>query len=161
MKFSDFFFSTAVRILSVIAGVVIGGLTAILKGWQLGLFVGAVAVFLTALALPVILYLRELPYQKIKKTIKHPFLLDERVLFTIQGGSIGGYFILTESSMIFLSLERGGQHRLELGREDVKAIKLENGEAISIFLSNTKFVRILSPAIETLFAELERNGWID
>jgi hypothetical protein len=161
MKFSDYFFAPGVRPLSVITGVVIGGLTAILAGWQLGVFVGAIVVLLTALTLPVIACLQDLPYQKIKKTLKHPFLLDERVLFTVQNRSVGGYFILTESSMVLLSLEKGTQHRLELAKGDVKAIKLEDGDAISIFVSNTKFVRILSAASEELFSVLTANGWGD
>ena len=161
MKFSDYFFAPGVRPLSVITGVIIGGLTAILAGWKLGVFVGAIVVLLTALTLPVIACVQDLPYQRIKKTIKPPFLLDERVLFTVQNRSVGGYFILTDSSMILLSMERGNQHRMELARNDVKAVKLEDGDAISIFVSNTKFVRILSAASEELFSVLAENGWVD
>ncbi len=161
MKFSDYFFAPGVRPFSLITGVIIGGLTAIFAGWRLGVFVGAIAVLLTALTLPVIVCLQDRPYQKIKKTIKHPFLLDERVLFVVQNRSVGGYFILTESSIILLSLEKGKQHRLELTRSDVKAVRLEDRDTISIFVSNTKFVRVLSAACEDLFEALFENGWID
>ena len=41
------------------------------------------------------------------------------------------------------------------------AIKLEDGDAISIFISNTKFVRILSAVSEELFSVLSENGWVD
>ena len=161
MKFSDYFFAPGVRPFSLITGVIIGGLTAIFTGWRLGVFVGAIAVLLTALTLPVIVCLQDRPYQKIKKTIKHPFLLDERVLFAVQNRTVGGHFILTEASMILLSMENGKQHRLELARKDVKAIRIENNGAITIYLSNTKFVRILSAASDDLFEELVVNGWVD
>ena len=159
MKFSDYFFAPGMRSLALIAGLFVGGASAILAGWQMGIFVGAITVLLTALTLPVIVYLRELPYQRLKKTIKQPFLLDERVLFTVRNGSVSGYFILTESSMVFLSLERGREHRLELAREDVKTVKLDHEASISIFLSDTKFVRVLSAASEELFEVICSNGW--
>ena len=110
MKFSDYFFAPGVRPLSVVIGLFAGGLTALFAGWRYGVLVGAIAAVLLSVLIPVMVYRADVPYTKLKQTLEQPFLFDERVRFTIQNGSVGGYFILTRKTMVFLSLEKGN-HR--------------------------------------------------
>ena len=158
MKFSDYFFAPGVRVISTVIGVILGALTAIFAGWQYGVLVGAVAAVLLSVIIPVFLYREEVPYTRIKETLAKPFLFDRRVRFTVRDGSVGGYFILTQNSMVFLSLE-GGNHRLELAREDVKSIIFDEKSGISIFLNNTQFIRVLAPGCEEMYQILRDNGW--
>lgn len=158
MKFSDYFFAPGVRTISTIAGVLLGALTAIFAGWRYGVLVGAVTAILLSVIIPVFLYREEAPYTRLKETLAKPFLFDRRVRFTVRNGSMGGYFILTQNSMVFLSLE-DGNHRLELAREDVKSVILDENSGISIFLNNTQFIRVLAPGCEEIYQILRDNGW--
>jgi hypothetical protein len=71
---------------------------------------------------------------------------------------VGGFFILTEKSMVFLSRECA-EEALELTRDKVKSISLGKNFTIDIFLSNTQFIRIFSGAVEDLAEILRKNGW--
>ena len=95
---------------------------------------------------------------RIKETLGTSFLLDERVRFTVQGGTVGGFFLLTDDRMIFLSLERG-EHRLELTRGEVCSIIPEEHMTVRIYLNNTQFIRIISGVSEEICDVLQQNGW--
>ena len=158
MKFSDYIFAPGVIPLSVLLGVLIGGLVGLFAGWQIGVLAGASAAVVISLLIPISLYREDAPYAKLKKTLRQPFLFDERVRFTVRGGSVSGYFILTEHSMVFLSLDRG-VHRMELAREDVQSVILGEDFSLNIFLNNTHFIRVLSAAGAEMFRILRENGW--
>ena len=105
MKFTEFLFAPAIRSLSIRAGIIIGFVTAMLWNWQYGILVGAIAALLISLVLPVFFYVNFLPYKRLKEKITGPFLFDEPVRFTVKKGTVGGFFVLTERSMVFLSRE--------------------------------------------------------
>lgn len=161
LHFGDYFSAPGVRSLSVIIGLLIGCLTSIFTGWQIGVLSGAVMVLIVSVVLPIILYRADVPYQKIKQTMPGPFLFDERVRFSVRGGrTVGGFFILTEKTMVFLSLEQGN-HRLELAREDVKSVVLEEDQfSMKIFLNNTQFIQVVSAVCGELYGILRDNRWI-
>ena len=158
MKYSDYLLMPGSRTLATFFGVLAGGLTAIFLGWQVGVLVGASGAILLSFLLPFLAYREDIPYNKIKETLAQPFLFDERVRFTLAQGSVGGYFILTNASLILLSLENGS-HRLELKREDVRRIEVDQRRALRIYLNDTKFVQVLSAYSQEMFDVLSENGW--
>lgn len=158
MKFSDFFQNPRFRILSLVFGTLTALPLLIFLPWQLAFCAGAAVMLISSVALPIAAYREELAYQKIKDTIKAPFLFDERVHFTVKNGAIGGRLILTESSLILLSMEKG-RHLLELNRAQVKRVVVDDGMTISIFISNTQFIQVFSGAYEELSRMLFDNGW--
>ena len=159
MKFLDYYLSGGARTLSVIIGILSGAMVGLVCGvWQYGVLSGAVTTLLASVLLPIRFYRQDLPYLKIKETMKKPFLVDERVRFTVQGGTVGGFFILTESSMVFLSLERG-DHRLELSRDDVVSVICEQDTMINVFLNNKQYIRLISGVCPEICDILRQNGW--
>jgi hypothetical protein len=160
LRFIDYFQAPGARTLAVALGAVSALTVSLFTGWQLALLIGASVALLVSLIPPLILYLMDLPYQRIKKTILSPLLVDERVRFTVKGGkTLGGFFVLTEQSMIFLSLE-DGDHRLELTRGDVKTVILqEDRYSIRIFLNDTQFIEVLSGVYMELYDVLLENHW--
>ena len=144
--------------MSITYGLMLGIPAGFLFDWKIGVLVGAVVALICSVLLPVIAYLQDRPYIKIKKTLAQPLLLDERVRFTVKDGTVGGFMVLTEKTMIFLSLERGN-HRLELAREDVRYISCEEGVTISIFLNEKQFVRVISGVCGEICEILRENGW--
>ena len=103
MKLRDYFAAPGVRILSVILGVLAGGGVALFKGAILGGLVGAVVVLFSSVFFPVWAYLKELPFNKMKKQLPQPLLLDERVDFVINGKRLYGFFVLTEDRMVMIA----------------------------------------------------------
>ena len=158
MKFSDYYLASGVRRSSLIYGTVLGLLAGFVLGWQIGVLVGAGVALVCSFLIPIVAYLQDLPYQKIKQTIAQPFLVDERVFFTVKDGTVRGFFILTEKSIILLSLDRGN-HRLELSREDVRCIICEDQIAVSVFLNEKQFVRVISGVCHEICDVLREHGW--
>ena len=160
MKYADYFHMRGVRSFSAFFGLLIGSTVSLFSNWMYGVLAGAVVAFFTSFLLPLRLYLADRPYEKLKKTIGESFLIDERVRFTIRNGIVGGFFLLTAQTMIFLSLEHGN-HRLELSRKDVKSIVLGEDMTIRVFLNDTQFVRLISGNCEGIYQILQENGWTD
>ena len=158
MKFKDYLFAPGVRPLSIALGIMIGSGTALFTDLTTGAFVGAVSVLILAFLVPLIVFLQEIPYNRMKKKISKPFVFDERVRFTAKGGSVSGYFVLTDEHMIFLSMEKG-EHRMELSREDVHGIRSDERFCINIYLNEKEFVRIQTPVFEEMLRVLTEKGW--
>ena len=157
-KFSDYLFAPGVRPLSIVAGILIGLLTSLFTDWVMGGFVGASAVLILSFAIPVIVFLQDVPYNRIKKQLSGPFIFDERVRFDARGANVSGYFILTEERMIFLALEKG-KHRLELSRADVCRISKDENFCINIYLNEREFGRVQTPVVEEMLRVLTEKGW--
>ncbi len=157
-KFSDYLFAPGVRPLSIGAGVLIGLGTSLFTDWITGGFVGAVAVLILSIVIPLTVFLQDIPYNRIKRQLPTPFIFDERVRFDARGTSVSGYFILTEERMIFLALEKG-KHRLELSKADVCRISRDENYCINIYLNEQEFVRVQTPVVEEMLRVLSEKGW--
>ncbi len=158
MKYSDYFHARGIRTTSLFVGSLSGLMVGLLINWQYGLLSGAIIALVSSFLLPLMLYREDRPYARIKESIAPSFLVDERVRFTVRDGTVGGYFLLTDDRMIFLSLERG-EHRLELSRKDVQMIILEAGVTLRIYLNNTQFIRMMSGVSEEICEILRQHGW--
>ena len=157
MKFANYFFAPGVRMLATFFGLAVGGVAGLFAKWQYGVLAGAGVALFCSLVIPLLLWRADAPYRRVKATLKQPFLIDERVRFTVRNGTVGGFFILTEQSIILLSLERGDQ-RMEITREDVKSLSVES-TTVRIFLDQTKYVGVISAFSEQIYEVLEREGW--
>ena len=160
MKLSDYFRLPHVRIISTVIGILCAVPLLLFFDWRYAVLVGAGITLLTSLVMPILLYREDRGYQKIKKTMEQPFMIDERVRFTIQNGSIGGYFLLTEKSLILLSLEKG-KHRLELERTQIEKIVVgEEQISLRIYINKTQFIQVFSGACQEMYQVLLENGWV-
>ncbi len=158
MKLSQFFTLPGIRAFSVRTGIIVGIAVCIFSNWRFGVLIGAVVTLLSSLILPFVFYIKLLPYAKLKKNFPQPFLFDEPVRFTVKKGTVGGFFILTEKSMIFLSKECSNS-TVELTRDKVRAVSLGKNFTIEIQIGNTQFIRVFSGACEELIEILRTNGW--
>lgn len=156
---SDYFRESAFRRVAIRRGLFFGAVAGFFaQNIAYGVLIGAGVALLVSILLPLIAYRRDLPYTRIKREMDPPFLIDVRVRFSVKSGTVGGYFLLKENSMIFLSLERG-DFRLELGRGDVQSVVRDDALTVSIYLNNKQFVRLISGACETVCDVLTEEGW--
>ena len=164
MKFSNYFHSPVVKILSLIGGLFTGVAVALygiftgaFVGWLWGVLIGAVTALVLSILIPLRFWSAAAPYRRIRESLPQPILLECPVRFSVPGGEVTGYLLLTGQSMVLLSFERGEQ-RMELSREDIRSIVLEE-EGIRIFLNNTKFVSFSAINAEQIYQLLRREGW--
>lgn len=159
MNFFDYLFSPAARRSAIKYGLFTGVLFGIGYGVKIGLLTGAVMALFMSVFQPIVAYLQDIPYIRIKKALPTPILIDKRVHFTVQKGFVNGVFLLTADQVIFLSMARG-EHRLELSRTEIKEIKQTDEMTISFFVNDTQFVRLLSRDCEEIVDTLLQNGWV-
>ena len=98
-------------------------ITSLFAGWKYGILIGAIATLAISLILPILFYVVFLPYKRMKKEIAGVFLFDEPVRFTVKRGTVGGFLVITEKRMVFLSGE-ADEKSLELSREQVRLISV-------------------------------------
>lgn len=158
MKFSQYFLSPAARFFAALIGILSGTAIGLFWDWKYGLLIGSGIALLTSVFLPLKLYVSDLPYLKEKERFVKPFLFDERVQFTVQNGTVGGFCFLTKEKIVFLSLENG-KHSVELSKNDVKSVILNEAITMSIFLNNTQYIRVMSGACEEMYQILSQEGW--
>lgn len=159
MKFLDFYLSSGTRTLSIFIGTLVGLVTSLFTDWKIGTLTGACVVILASVVIPIMLYREERPYTKAKEAINQPFLIDERVRFTVKEGTVGGYFLLTDDKLILLSMDKG-EHRLELTRDAITSVILGDQITLSIFLNQKQYIRVISGVCEEMYGVLSREGWI-
>ncbi len=160
MKFSTFLTSPGVRRLSVWFGVLVGMVSLTFFDWRIAVVIGACAVLLLSLILPLIFYIRFLPYLRLKKTFGDlkRYIFDEPVRFTVKSGTVGGFFLLTDHSMVFLSLECTPRV-MELQREHVVRVSSAEELHLDIYINNTQFVRVFTGACREMLSILREHGW--
>ena len=158
MKFSDYYLAPASRLVATIMGVIGGFITGLFTSWQYGVLAGALIAILASVFVPLRVYREERPYNLAKEKLKGPFLIDRRVRFSVKGGSVGGYFILTQESMILLSMEKGS-HQLEFSRNDIESVVIGDDMSIRVYLNDKQFVRVITNVIEEIGDVLRENGW--
>ena len=158
MKLSQAFATRGVRAFSVRLGLAVGLITSFFAGWKYGILVGAIATLAAALLLPILMYFAFLPYKRMKREIPGDFLFDEPVRYTVKKRTVGGFLVITENAMIFLS-EETAVERMDVSREEVLRVRMGEELTVDIYLSETKFVRVSSEDCEEILDLLREQGW--
>ena len=161
MKFSEFFTSPTVRSTAIRFGVIAGSILAIFTNidWRYAVIIGAAVAILASVFLPLIMYIKLLPYKRYKESLGRRVLIDSPVRFWGKRGMVGGFFLLTESNLVLLSDEKE-KPALELTQKDVNSIALgEDVGVIDIYLDQKQFIRFVSAIDEEIVEMLAKHGW--
>lgn len=161
MKFSEFFSAPSIRATAIRFGVIVGVIMALFTDidWRYAVITGAVVALLASVLLPLIMYIKLLPYKRFKESLGRPILLDAPVRFLAKRGMVGGFFLLTESNMVLLSDEKE-KPALELSQKDVQSIAMgEDVGVIDIYLDQKQFIRFVCAIDEELVELLAEHGW--
>ena len=161
MKFSEFFTSPMVRSTAIRFGVIVGAILAIFTNidWRYAVIIGAAVAILASVLLPLIMYIKLLPYKRYKESLGRRVLIDSPVRFLAKRGMVGGFFLLTESNLVLLSDEKE-KPALELTQKDVNSIALgEDVGVVDIYLDQKQFIRFDSAIDEEIVEMLAKHGW--
>lgn len=159
MKLLDYFCSTGNRITAATVGLLTGVGIGMLSRWEYGIICGAGIAILVSIVYPLAVYLKELPLERLRSGLTGPFHFDEQVLFRSPRGAFSGYFLLNDSSLFLLTRERRHGICMELKRENVRSVRMDDETTLRIFLNETQYICILCAVAEEIFDFLGRNGW--
>ena len=161
MKFSEFFTAPTMHSTAIRFGVIVAAILAIFTDmdWRYAVITGAAVALLTSVLLPLVMYIKLLPYKKFKESLGRPVLIDSPVRFLAKRGMVGGFFMLTESNLVLLSEEKE-KPALELSQKDVASIALaDEVGVIDIYLDQKQFIRFVSAIDEEIVEALAEHGW--
>ena len=161
MKFSEFFTAPQIRSTAIRFGIIVGAIMAFFTDidWRYAVLTGAVVALLASVLLPLVMYIKLLPYKRFKESLGRPVLMDAPVRFLAKRGMVGGFFLLTETNLVLLSDEKE-KPALELSQKDVQSIAMgEDVGVIDIYLDQKQFIRFVSAIDEEIVEALERHGW--
>ena len=161
MKFSEFFTAPTLRATAVRMGIIVGAIMAMFTNidWRYAVLIGAVVALLASVLLPLIMYIKLLPYKRFKESLGRTILLDAPVRFLAKRGMVGGFFLLTENNMVLLSDEKE-KPALELSQKDVQSVALgEDVGVVDIYLDQKQFIRFVCAIDEELVEALAEHGW--
>ena len=161
MKFSEFFTSPGMRSAAIRTGVIAGAIMAFFTDldWRYAVLTGAGVAVLASVIIPLIMYIKLLPYKRYKESLGRRVLIDSPVRFWAKRGMVGGFFLLTESNLVLLSEEKE-KPALELTQKDVNSIALgEDVGVIDIYLDQKQFIRFVSAIDEEIVDMLAEHGW--
>ena len=159
MKFWDYFFLPGVRGTATFAGLLTGLSVGMFTRWEFGVIGGVGVAVLVTLVMPLVMYLQNLPFEKMKRGLEGPFRFDEQVLFRSPRGSFGGYMLLSETALVILTREKKARICMQLTPADVRSVHIDNTTTLRIFLSETQYICVLCGVAEEIFEFLSRHGW--
>lgn len=159
MKFWDYFFLPGVRGTATFAGLLAGLSVGMFTRWEFGVIGGVGVAVLVTLIMPLVMYLQDLPFEKMKQGLEGSFRFDEQVLFRSQRGSFGGYMLLSETALVILTREKKARICMQLTPADVRSVHIDNTTTLRIFLSETQYICVLCGVAEEIFEFLSRHGW--
>lgn len=161
MKFSEFFTAPAIRTAAIRLGVIVGAIMAFFTDldWRYAVIIGAGTALLASVLLPLVMYIKLLPYKRFKESLGRPVLMDAPVRFLAKRGMVGGFFLLTESNLVLLSEEKE-KPALELSQNDVETIALgDDVGVVDIYLDQKQFIRFVCAVDEEIVEMLAQHGW--
>lgn len=161
MKFSEFFTAPHIRSTAIRFGITVGAIMAFFTDldWRYAVLAGAVVALLASVLLPLIMYIKLLPYKRFKESLGRRVLIDAPVRFLAKRGMVGGFFLLTESNLVLLSDEKE-KPALELSQKDVQNVSLgEDVGVVDIYLDQKQFIRFVSAIDEEIIDALAEHGW--
>ena len=161
MKFSEFFTAPHIRSTAIRFGIIVGAILAIFTDldWRYAVLTGAGVAVLASVIIPLIMYIKLLPYKRFKESLGRPVLIDAPVRFLAKRGMVGGFFLLTEKNLVLLSDEKE-KPALELSQKDVASIALgEDVGVVDIYLDQKQFIRFVCAIDEEIVDALSEHGW--
>ena len=161
MKFSEFFTAPTIRSAAIRTGIIVGAIMAFFTNmdWRYAVLTGAVVALLTSVLLPLVMYIKHLPYKRFKESLGRPVLMDAPVRFLAKRGMVGGFFLLTESNLVLLSDEKE-KPALELSQKDVETVALgDDVGVVDIYLDSKQFIRFVCAVDEEIVEMLAQHGW--
>lgn len=154
------YYTRSLYILSTLNGIIAFAIsTALGAEIPMAVICSAFSMLIIATAIPLLQYLSDRRLLALRKGIKGPFLLDERVNIVV-GNELRRCFVLTTGEAMFIiSLENNKPVRLEIKKSEVKKVSVSEDLLLNIFLDYNKCIRILSPHNERICEELGAQGF--
>lgn len=144
---------------STIGGIVAFIIASFFVGTAESVLCSALTMLGIATAIPALFAIADRKFVPLRKEIKDPIVIDERVNFVVGNDVRGGFVVATRNSLFILSSEDEKPIKFEIKRSDIKKISISEGVFLNVFLDYDKCIRIFANNCDELRKKLVSEGF--
>ena len=153
------YYTTGLLVFSVLGGVVTYFLVSSMTDFATSVFFAAISTLFISLIIPGILALGDRKFIPLRKEIKDPIVIDERVNYLVGKEMKQGFILTTKETMYVLSIEDNRPVKFEIKKSEIKKISVTEGIYLNIFLDYDKCIRFFAANCEELSKQLLAEGF--
>lgn len=153
------YYTTGLLIFSVLGGVVTYLLISSMTDLPTAVFFSAITTLVISILIPGLCALADRKFIPLRKEIKEPIVIDERVNYLVGKEIKPGFMLATKESIFILSIDDNRPIKFEIKKSDIKKISMNEGIYLNIFLDFDKCIRVFAPNCDELLNELKNEGF--
>ncbi len=153
------YFTTGLLIFSVLGGLVTYMIVSSMTDMATSVFFSAMATLVISIIIPALFALGDRKFSHLRKEIKEPIVIDERVNYLVGKELKQGFILTTKDSLFVISLDDDKPVKFELKKSDIKKISVSEGIYLNIFLDYDKCIRVFPADCEDLSSRLKAEGF--
>lgn len=127
--------------------------------WPISLLFGAISTLFISITIPIMFYISDRKFVPLKKEIKEPIVIDERVSYVVGNELRRGFMVATKNSIFIISVDNKKPVKFEIKRNDIKKISISDDIYLNIFLDYDKCIRVFGANCEELSTMLAKEGF--
>ena len=153
------YYTTALLVFSVLGGVITYLFISPMTNLPTSVFFGAITTLMISIIIPFLFALGDRKFLPLRKEIKEPIVIDERVNYLVGNEMKQGFILTTKDSMFVISSDDNKPVKFEIKKSDVKKISVNEGIYLNIFLDYDKCIRVFAANCEELSNKLKAEGF--
>lgn len=154
------YYTSSLFIFSIFGGIVT---FLIVSGFEentaLAFIFGAITTLILSIIIPAMFAFSDRKFAPLKKEIKEPILLDERVNYVVGKEIRQGFMVTTKESMFIISVDDSKPVKFEIKKSDIKKISISEDVYLNVFLDYDKCIRVFAANSEELLKKLRAVGY--
>lgn len=153
------YYTTSLFVFSILGGVVTFMLVSSMADMPTSVLFGAITTLGISIVIPAMFALSDRKFIPLRKEIKDPIIIDERVNYLVGQDIKQGFMITTKDSMFVISHGENAPVKFEIKKSDIKKISVSEGIYLNIFLDYDKCIRVFAANCEELSKKLQAEGF--
>ena len=153
------YYTTSLFVFSILGGVVTYMLISGMADMPTSVLFGAITTLGISIVVPVMFAMSDRKFIPLRKEIKDPIVIDERVNYLVGNEIKQGFMITTKESMFVISNGEKAPVKFEIKKSDIKKISVSEGVYLNIFLDYDKCIRVFPADCEDLSSRLQAEGF--
>jgi hypothetical protein len=153
------YYTTPLFIFSTLGGVVTYLIISGMTDWPVALLFAAITTLGISILIPAMFAKADKKFKPLRKEIKDPILIDERVNYLVGKEVKQGFMIATKDSVFVLSTDNDKPIKFEIKKSDIKKISVTDDIYLNIFLDYDKCIRVFSSNCDELSSKLKAEGF--
>ena len=153
------YFTTSLFVFSTIGGVVTYFIVSSMADMPTSVLFAAITTLGISLVVPSMFAFADRKFIPLRKEIKEPIVIDERVNYIVGRDMKQGFILTTKDTLFVLSVDDNKPVKFEIKKSEIKKISVTDGIYLNIFLDYDKCIRVFAADCEELSKQLLAEGF--